>query len=65
MPAAKNEIKNVENETSFVWHVVQAKETVYSISKKYLVAIDDLMKWNELETTGLRTGQKIRINKNN
>ena len=65
MPAAKNEIKNVENETSFVWHVVQVKETVYSISKKYLVAIDDLMKWNELETTGLRTGQKIRINKNN
>ena len=65
MPAAKNGIKNVENETSFVWHVVQAKETVYSISKKYLVAIDDLMKWNELETTGLRTGQKIRINKNN
>ena len=65
MPAAKNEIKYVENETSFVWHVVQAKETDYSISKKYLVAIDDLMKWNELETTGLRTGQKIRINKNN
>ena len=65
MPGATNEIKNVENETSCVWHVVQAKETVYSISKKYLVAIDDLMKWNELETTGLRTGQKIRINKNN
>lgn len=44
-------------------HTVQPKETVYGISKKYAVAADDILKWNKLDSTSLKTGQQLRINK--
>lgn len=44
-------------------HVVQAKETLYSITRKYSVSVDDLLKWNNLPSSDLRTGQQLRINK--
>ncbi|MFL5741510.1 MAG: glucosaminidase domain-containing protein [Flavisolibacter sp.] len=47
----------------FILHTVQPKETVYAISKKYSVSIEDVMKWNELQSTDLKTGQQLRINK--
>jgi hypothetical protein len=46
-------------------HTVQPKETVYGISKKYAVAAEDILKWNNLETPYLKTGQQLRINKKN
>ncbi|MBC7525759.1 MAG: LysM peptidoglycan-binding domain-containing protein [Flavobacterium sp.] len=48
-------------------HLVEAKETLYSISKLYAVSVDDLQKANPfLISDGLKTGQKlvIPINKN-
>jgi len=48
--------------TGYTWHTVQAKETLYAISKKYNVSVDDLMKWNGLDSTELKTGQQLRIN---
>jgi LysM repeat protein len=47
----------------YLTHVVQPKETMYAIARKYSVAVDDLMKWNDLQGTELRTGQQLRINK--
>lgn len=44
-------------------HIVQPNETVYAIARKYAVGIDDIMKWNELQHTELKTGQQLRINK--
>jgi LysM repeat protein len=44
-------------------HIVQPKETLYSIAKKYDVNVDDVKKWNRMETTDLKIGQEIRINK--
>ncbi len=46
-----------------ILHTVQPKETVYAIAKKYEVAINDLMNWNNLQTIALKTGQQLRINK--
>lgn len=51
------------NSDMFIIHTVQPKETVYGISKKYAVTADDILKWNNLETSYLKTGQQLRINK--
>ncbi len=44
-------------------YTVQPKETIYSISKKYNVKIDDLVQWNQLTSFDLKTGQQLRIYK--
>ena len=52
------------NETpAFTFHTVEPKETLFAISKKYEVKVEELMQWNNLETTSLQTGQQLRINK--
>lgn len=45
-------------------HIVQTKETLYSISKRYGVDITKLREWNGLDTTDLRIGQELVILKN-
>ncbi|WMN11698.1 LysM peptidoglycan-binding domain-containing protein [Marivirga salinae] len=42
-------------------HTVKAGETIYSISKKYDVSQDDLMKWNNLQSTSLSIGQELWV----
>jgi len=46
-----------------ITHTVQPKETLFSIAKKYDVAVDDVKKWNAMNTNDLKIGQQIRINK--
>jgi len=48
--------------TSFVEHVVVAKETLFSISRKYSVSVDDITKYNKEELkNGLQTGLHLKI----
>lgn len=42
-------------------HVVQTGDTLYSISKKYAVTIDDLKRWNYLYDNTISVGQKLTI----
>ncbi len=45
-----------------VIHVVEAGDTVLGIAQRYNVAVDDIMRANELETaSSLRIGQKLVI----
>jgi LysM repeat protein len=44
--------------------VVQTKETLYAISKKYGVPMEKLKQWNNLVSYELRTGQELIIYKN-
>jgi peptidoglycan endopeptidase LytE len=54
-------VENTGNNTSG-FHEVLAKETLWGISKKYNVSVDDLKKANPLlETEGLKIGQQISI----
>ena len=46
----------------YVVHTVQPKETLFSITKKYSVTTDDVVKWNNLASTDLKIGQQLRIN---
>ena len=51
-------------EARFVFHTVQPKETMYAIAKKYEVAVEDIMKWNAMQSIDLKSGQLLRIQKN-
>lgn len=44
-------------------HLVQPKETLYSISKKYAVSQEQIQQWNKLTGTELKEGTELIINK--
>jgi membrane-bound lytic murein transglycosylase D len=60
-PANKAEKKSTSKGKNSRIHVVQKGESLWDISKKYKVSIDDLVKWNELEGTRIRAGQNIYV----
>ena len=45
-------------------HIVQEKETLYSIAKKYSITVEQLKEWNKLIGDGLKAGQELVIYKN-
>ncbi len=47
----------------FIVHVVQPKDTVFSIARKYEVGVDDVKKWNAMQSTDLKIGQQLKITK--
>lgn len=57
-------VKNVSQQNNFTTHIVQVKETLFSIAKKYSVSIEKLMQWNNLASYDLKTGQELVIYKN-
>lgn len=60
----QQQIADSKNEMdAYVVHVVQPKETMYSIAKKYAVSTDEVLKWNGMQTPDLKIGQELRINK--
>lgn len=46
-------------------HVVQQGDTLYSISRKYSVSVDDLQRWNYMYNTNLSVGQKLTVKTEN
>lgn len=50
--------------TSYTRHVVQPKETLYAIARKYNVAMDNIKQWNNLQDDLIKVGQELRIYKN-
>lgn len=42
-------------------HTVLSGETLSSISKKYKCSITDLKKWNNLKSSVIKTGQKLKV----
>jgi cell wall-associated NlpC family hydrolase len=61
--ATTKQVENPVNTSGL--HEVAAKETLWGISKKYNVSVDDLKKANPLlETEGLKIGQQIIIPSN-
>ena len=53
----------VEAENEIIVHVVQPKETLYSIAKKYDVPMTQLQQWNKLAGSELKEGSELIITK--
>jgi LysM repeat protein len=47
----------------YLLHKVEAKQSLYAISKLYEVSVDEIKQWNSLEGNDLKAGQQLRINK--
>jgi LysM repeat protein len=54
---------NIENNIKTIKHRVNKGETLYSISKLYDVAVEDLKSWNKLEENALSIDQVLEIKK--
>ena len=46
-----------------ITYKVQPRESLYAISKKYGVTVDDIKKWNNLKSDHLQVGQQLIISK--
>jgi LysM repeat protein len=57
-PTTKDSSKN-----SAKIHLVQPKEGLYAISKKYNVSVQDIKEWNNLTSDALKVGQQLIIAK--
>ena len=55
---------NAPSQLQLVKHVVQQKETLFGISRKYGVEIDQVRSWNRLQNDAIRSGQELLIYKN-
>lgn len=43
------------------YHFVQPGETLYSISRKYGVSVEEVKAWNRLDTSQIEVGQRLRV----
>ncbi len=60
--ATKAQSKTTETiTTNFVYHIVEKGETLYAISRKYDVKVDDIKKLNNLGDAAISIGQKLRV----
>lgn len=58
-------VKEVETTVSFsdtvITHIVLDHETLYSISKRFMVPVEDLQQFNKLKNTSIKPGQVLQI----
>ncbi|MBK7149182.1 MAG: LysM peptidoglycan-binding domain-containing protein [Bacteroidetes bacterium] len=65
MPAAENEsvgpngVKYIVSSTGY--HLVQKQQTMYHLSKIYNIPLEDLKRINNMATTDLAIGQKLKV----
>jgi LysM repeat protein len=62
-PANEAAIKNINTPEAVTakTHIVQPKEGLYSISKKYNISVQQIKEWNKLQTDSLSIGQELII----
>lgn len=64
-PATNIPAKEVETTVSFsdtvISHTVLDHETLYSISKRFMVPVEELQKFNKLKNTSIKPGQVLQI----
>jgi LysM repeat protein len=53
-----------KNTSAALTHIVQPKETMYSISKKYGITVDQLQQWNYKKDNNLEEGEVLAVNVN-
>jgi flagellum-specific peptidoglycan hydrolase FlgJ len=61
LPEDYTAVANVGNIEEYGIHVVQQGDTLYSLSRKYLTTVPELMELNKMSTSTLSVGQRLRI----
>jgi flagellum-specific peptidoglycan hydrolase FlgJ len=61
LPEDYTAVANVGNIEEYGIHVVQQGDTLYSLSRKYLTTVPELMELNKMSTSRLSVGQRLRI----
>lgn len=59
---AKNEVQTDASQNT-ITYTVQPRESLYGISKKYGVTVNDIKKWNHLKNDNLQPGQQLIISR--
>jgi LysM repeat protein len=59
--AAGSDAQGAGKETREIRHMVQPKETLFSLARKYEVGVDQIKAWNKLESADLKPGQELLI----
>lgn len=54
-------IKIKLDSTKVVYHEVEKGQTLYSISRKYSISIEELKSWNKMEDNNIKLGQKLIV----
>lgn len=52
---------SASNEKKPVYHKVGSSETLFSISKKYKVTVDEVKSWNKLSSNAIKPGQNLVV----
>jgi flagellum-specific peptidoglycan hydrolase FlgJ len=52
---------NQQDEAEYEVHIVQSKETLYAISRKYNISVQQLLQWNDLSGNDLKEGMELII----
>ena len=60
-PIRPNNLNNKIARTKTLFHTVRRGETLYRISRKYKVSVDDIKEWNNLANNNLTVGQDLVI----
>jgi LysM repeat protein len=53
--------RTTTTKTEGKYHIVQPKQTLFSISKMYNTTVEKLMEWNSLPDNSISIGQKLRV----
>lgn len=62
-PQSRVEAPVATDTTEIIIHIVQPKETLYAIARRYEVSLLELQQWNRLSGNDIREGMELIINK--
>lgn len=63
IPIKDQEIRPIDEDDNFIYHVVRRKETLFGLAKKYKISMQDIISANPEVEEGLRTNQVVLIPK--
>jgi ABC-type branched-subunit amino acid transport system substrate-binding protein len=61
LPAPRKEVIKIPLSDTIIDHIVKDNETLYTLSKRYMVSVNELQKTNNLKTTRIKPGDVIKI----
>ncbi|MFO0495794.1 MAG: LysM peptidoglycan-binding domain-containing protein [Flavobacteriia bacterium] len=61
LPAQKKEVIKIPQSDTIIDHIVKDNETLYTLSKRYMISVNELQKTNHLKSTRIKPGDVVKI----